>query len=514
MKDHKQLYSELVQRRKTAESQGNKDKIKRQHKLGKLTARERVNLLFDPGSFQEYGKLTSHSGQLPKEDITPADALIAGVGRIHGRPVCVFAEDATVMGGSVGHNTFWKRMRMQEIVRQERVPFIGLFDGAGARASDMSSTAEGSPIISQHLDWARLSGHSPLLGAVMGACAGLSALELTQMELSVMVGPTSMLAAGGPPVVKTSTGVDITKEELGGPNVHAKITGMVDKVTNNDEAALEFIRKLLSYLPQNAWYYPPRCDVVVEPEGDLWQIVPTDLKKSYDMRQVINAIFDRDSFLELKPDFGDALITGLTRLDGHVVGVIANQPLVRSGAIDGPEGQKARKFIDICSAYHIPLISLADTPGVMTGPEAERRASLKHGLAAAYSLAMADVPLLTVVIRKSFGFGGALMAGYRAGQTVSLTWTTADFSSLPPDAAVEAFYGQQIKESEDPENMRKTLIKKYSAFAGPYPAASQFKTDDVIDPRETRERLALALELALSRRNKSPAPVPKYGVMP
>lgn len=515
----KQHIADLERRRTEARAMGGDVKIKRQHDKGKLTARERVDALLDPGSFQEYGLLASHHGQKLGEKITPADGLVAGTGRINGRAACVFAEDATVLGGSVCTTNFNKRMRMLELIRQQRIPLIGLFDGAGARAQSMGKGAEGAPIVSHHLGWARQSGRAPMIGLVMGPCAGVSSLEAGQMEFSIMVKGTGMLAAGGPPVVKTSTGLDITKEELGGTSVHAEITGMVDKVARNDVDALQMARKVLSYLPLNAWTYAPSNEhqsAKAGAEDKLLTLLPESLRSPYNMLDIIDCIVDEDSFFETKPDYGKALITGFARLNGHSIGLIANQPMVRAGAISGDEAQKVRKFIDLCGAYHIPLLSLTDTPGVMTGPEAERQGSLKYGLAAVYALANANVPLLTVILRKAFGFGGALMAGYQAGQTVAFAWPTADFSSLPPDAAIESAHREELAQAEDRDALYQQLMQNYSAFGGPYPAAGTLNIDDVIDPRETRSRLIQALEISMARRegNSRPEPTLRHGVMP
>jgi acetyl-CoA carboxylase carboxyltransferase component len=510
-------HQELQARRLEAEAMGGPEKIARQHKRGKLTARERVELLLDPGSLQEIGMLASHQGQKPGEPITPADALIAGMGNIHGRPVCFFAEDATVYGGSLGDVNFAKRRRIYDIAAREKIPLISLLDGAGFRAQSMLDAVEGAPCIGHTLDLARLSGSAPTIGLIMGACAGEPALNAALMEYAIMVKGNGMIAAGGPPVVKASTGLDISKEELGGTSIHADITGMIDNVVENDEEAIITVKRLLAYLPTNAWGYPPSNkpkSAKIGASYSITQVLPDNPKSPYDMKAVIDCIVDEDSFFETKATFGKSLITGLARLNGHPIGIIANQPKVFAGALSAAAAQKARKFIDYCNAYHLPLISLADTPGVMTGPASEKEGSLKFGLGAAYALAWANIPVFSVILRKAFGFGGALMAGASGPQTVALAWPTADFSSLPPDSAIESAHKKELDEAEDREALYAELMKQYQTFGGPYPAAGILNIDDVIAPDETRARLIQALETSMARRTQSPEPVMRAGVMP
>ena len=522
MSDHQQQRDNLEQRRTAAKAMGGVEKIQRQHGKGKLTVRERVDLLLDPGSFQEYGLLANHVGHQPGDPITPADAIVTGIGRIDGRPVCLCAEDATVMGGSVDEINGAKRVRMIELANRERIPFILLLDGAGFRAQAMLHSVEGAPAMGHTLMFARQSGTAPTMALVMGPCAGEPALEAAMMEYVIMVKDTGMLAAGGPPVVKASTGVEVSKEELGGASVHAEITGMIDNVANDDYDAIEKAKAVLSYLPTNAWSYPPSKSTTghasttakAGAENSIATILPEHSRSPYNMHHIIDCVVDEASFFETKADYGQALITGFARMNGHPIGLMANQPTVRAGALSGAEGQKARKFIDYCSAYHLPIVSLTDTPGVMTGPAAEREGSLKYGLAAAYALAWANVPVFSVILRKAFGFGGALMAGSSGPQTVALAWPTADFSSLPPDSAIESAHAKELAEADDREALYADLMKRYQAFGGPYPAAGILNIDDVIAPEETRTRLIQALELSMARRSEAPSPTQRQGVMP
>ncbi len=508
---------ELRQRRHQALQMGGPDKVQRQHQQGKLTARERIELLMDPGTFQEYGLLATHQSHRAEmaDKIAPADGVITGFGRIDGRRAGVVAEDFTVLGGSVGMTHAMKKVRMVEIATKERVPLVWLLDGAGARAEEF--IGEGLPAVFHHLMIAKMSGIAPQVGVVMGPSAGDSSLVASLLELIIMVKGTGMLAAGGPPVVLRATGEQVTKEELGGVDVHCAISGVADNPAEDDKDAILMAKRYLSYLPSNAWEYPPSIPSDDDPErkdDELLEILPSNPPEPYDMKGIIHCVVDRGSFFEIKPLFAPMMITGLARMNGHPVGIVANQPLVNAGAITAKAGQKERHFIDLCASYHIPLIFLLDVPGVMTGPQSEREGALRYGLAVAYSLAWADVPKITVVIRKAFGFGGCAMCGYGAGQTLTLAWPTADFGSIPTDSGVLAAYGAQLASAADPEALQKQLEEAYKKYCGPYPAAGIFNIDDVIDPRETRPRIIRALDLALGRRSASPSPLMRHGVMP
>jgi acetyl-CoA carboxylase carboxyltransferase component len=425
------------------------------------------------------------------------------------------AEDFTVLGGSLGMTGFLKKVRMVEIAVQEKVPLVWLLDGAGARAEEF--IAEGLPAVFHHLKIAKMSGIAPQVGVVVGPSAGDSSLVGSLLEFIIMVKGHGMMAAGGPPVVIRATSEKVSKEDLGGVAVHCTISGVADNPAESDEDAIQMAKGYLSYLPTNAWQYPPRRPTTDDPDRmdeDLLTILPDNPKRPYDMKRIIQCVVDRGSFFEIKPDFATMMITGFARMDGHPVGIVANQPLVFAGAITAKAGQKERHFIDLCTAYHVPLIFLVDVPGVMTGPQSEREGALRFGLAVGYALAWSDVPKITVVVRKAFGFGGAAMCGYGAKQTLTLAWPTVEFGSIPTDSGVLAAYSQQIAAAEDPEKMRRELEAQFAAYSGPYPAAGSLNVDDVIDPRETRPRIIRALNLALNRRSASPSPVMRHGVMP
>jgi acetyl-CoA carboxylase carboxyltransferase component len=497
-----------------AMSSGGEERIARQHALGKLTVRERIDYLLDDGSFQEYGRFASHyTSDIPTVDmITPSDGVVMGFGLIDGRHVCVVGEDFTVKGGSHGVINARKKLHAIQMARRERVPLIWLLDGAGARGQELMN--DGLPDVTHFLEQARLSGTAPQIGLVLGPCAGDSALVAAGSEFVIMRKGTSMMAAGGPPVVKAATGIDVTKEELGGSSIHTRISGVADNEAETDEEALALARSFLSYLPQNAWCWPER-GVPAEPEEiDIDRIVPVQKRRAYDMKILIRGIVDAQSFLEIKPEYAKMMITGFARMDGHPVGFIANQPMVHAGAITTAAAKKAQHFIELCSAYHVPLVFLEDVPGVMTGPQAEREGTLRAGLSLVNSLAWSDVPKVTIVIRKAFGFAACAMAGWGGEQSYIAAWLTADFASLPVSGGVAAAFKREIEASPDPAQAQREIEARFSGGTGPYNAAARFTVHDVIAPQETRGRILHALSLSRSRRTQNPAPVAKYGVSP
>ncbi len=511
---------DLLQRRAEALLMGGPERIERQRKAGKLTARERIDLLFDGGTFREYGLLATHSAHRPEMEgkLTPADGVVTGVGQINGRRAGVVSEDFTVRGGSLGTTGLAKKNRMVDICTRERVPLVWMLDGAGARAEEF--IAEGMPPIGLHMNIARMSGIAPQVGLVLGPSAGDSSLVAAGLEFIVMSKGQGMMAAGGPPIVQSALKMDVSKEELGGWEVHGKTSGLADNPAEDDADAIRICKQYLSYLPNNAWQYPPTVAATDDPrrmDEELLTILPENLKQPYDMKRLVRAVVDRDSFFEIKPDYAKMVIVGFARMNGHPVGIIANQPKVYAGALTAKAAQKARHFIDLCSAYHVPLISLADVPGVMTGPLSEREGALRYGLAAANALAWAGVPLFTVVVHKMFGFGGGVMGGYGIGQTLTLAWPTADFGSLPVESGVLAAYPRELAEAKAAGNydeVKAQLEQQYLEYCGPLPAAGDFNVDDVIDPRETRPRLIEALELALERRVEPAQPKWRHGVLP
>jgi len=514
------LLRELDARRARALTMGGAERVAVQHGRGKRTARERIELLADPGSFTEYGQLASHLGEhghaQQVDEVTPADGVVTGSGRIEGRYAYIVAEDFTVKGGTFGIVHGQKKLRAVEIASRERVPIVWMLDGAGARAQEM--IGEGLPEGPHYLAMARHSGIAPQVAVVMGPSAGDSSLIASLSEFIIMVEGTSMLAAAGPPVVKAATGQDIDKEALGGASVHCVLSGLADNAARDEIEAIDVARRFLSYLPTNAWCWPPAI-AAQAPESEhaeaLMAVVPDDPRQPYDMKRVIRALVDASSFLEIAPDHARMIIAGFARMAGHPVGIVANQPIVQAGAITAAAARKARRFIDLCTAYHVPLIFLQDVPGVMPGPQSEREGALRAGLALAYALAWSDVPRITVVIRKAFGFGACAMGGGgRSGQTLILCWPGAVLGSLPARSAVLAAHARELEKADDRRALEEALIANYGRAAGAFHAAAINNVDDIVDPRETRARLIEALALARNRRSRAPRPVYRHGVMP
>ena len=514
----KEQLEELQRRRAASLELGGPERVARQRKENKYTARERIDLLFDRGTFNEIGQLATYIHTRVtkiKGKIAPADGVITGFGQVDGRRAGVISEDFTVMGGSLGLINFAKKNRMIDICTRDMVPLIWLFDGAGARTDEF--IGQGMAPMHHFMALARMSGVTPQVCAVLGPTAGDSSLIASMMEFIVMTKGRGMLAAGGPPLVLLGTGQTVNKEELGGSDVHCRISGVADNEAQTEEEAIDMIKRYFSYMPHNAYEYPPSIPPTDDParmDEELLHILPQNLKRPYDMQRIIDIVLDRDSFFEIKPTHAQMVITGLGRLNGHPVGIIANQPQVYAGAITAASGAKHRHFMDMCSAYHLPIIFFTDTPGVMTGPASEREGALRAGMSLAHSFAFADTPIFTVVIHKGFGYGAAAMGGGGAGHSVLLAWPTADFNAIPLESGILAAYGAEIRAAPDPEAFRKQLEDEFKVLCGAFPAAEIMSIDEVIDPRETRPRLIEALERAIKRRSKSAQPTVRHGVMP
>ncbi len=508
---------DLQLRRQRALEMGGKEKIAKQHAQGKLTARERIALLLDRDSFTELGMLATHQSQRPEMQgvYTAADGVIIGYGRIDGREVLVGAEDFTVMGGSVGQTGILKRERILELAQQTKVPVVWLLDGSGARATEY---VRGGWVGGRHFTMmSHLSGVVPQVVAAMGPCAGDPALMAPLADFVVMVKGTSMLAAGGPPIVEAAIGEKVSKEELGGSFVHCHISGVADNEAENDEDCLRIIRRYLSYFPTNVYSLPPRLDTGDDPERReeiLLSIVPRNRKRPFDMRRVIQCIADRDSLFEIKPQYGSSVITCLARMDGEVVGFVANQPLQLAGIIDGPAADKMTHFIQLCDAFHIPLIFLSDVPGFMTGSVSEREATLRRGLRIAYAMAFVTVPRVSVVLRKAYGMGAVAMCGHQGSQILTLVWPSGEFGALPVEGGVSAGHKSALERAEDQTRTRAEFESYYSQFGSPLSTAETFNFDDLIDPRDTRPLIIRALRTARAGNTAPLGPKTRHGIMP
>lgn len=497
------LLSDLARRQDEARAMGGGEKLARQHRGGRLDARQRIECLLDAGSFRELGTLVggmTEAGLRP----TPADALVAGLGRIDGRPVLVGAEDFTVMGGSIGPGAADKRFRLTQLAAQERVPLVLLLEGAGHRLTNALRGHGRSPNDLQGL--ASLSGLVPSVAVVMGASAGHGALAAPLMDFVVMTEGASIFSAG-PPLVAASVGEQVTKDELGGPAVHTQKSGVVHNLAKGDADALALVRRYLSFFPSNAWSPPPRH---AEAEGrrlldDILEIVPPDPRRPYDMRRVLASLVDADSLLELQPRYGASLITALGLLGGRSVGLVANQPLVKAGAIDAAAACKAARFLEVVGAFRLPVVFLADNPGVLAGSVAEQEGALRHAarmFAAQHRLVS---PKLHVTFRKAFGFGSSVMAmNPFDGQTLSLAFPGATLGAMPAQGGGAAAKADDETQAALDQRER----------GGPYGVADSMGFDEIIDPRTLRNALLDGLEVASGRDAAPCRPVARRGILP
>ncbi|HZB72486.1 MAG TPA: carboxyl transferase domain-containing protein [Acidimicrobiales bacterium] len=484
MEDWPERLEDLAARRAAATAMGGEERLARQRAGGRLDARARVERLCDPGTFVELGALVGGAG----DPAVPADGLVAGHGLVDGRPVLVGAEDFTVQGGSIGIGTHAKRHRLASLAGQERVPLVLLLDGAGERASNAGQRYPRAPNDLQAL--VAISGLVPTVAAVLGPSAGHGALSAPLMDHVVMVEGASLFSAG-PPLVARATGEQVTPEQLGGVDVHAEVSGVAHDAVPDEGAALARVRAWLSYLPSNAWLRPP-----VSSGGDtgarrveaLYELVPTDNRRPYDVRPVVEAVVDEGSVLELSVRFGAPMITALARLGGRPVAVVANQPAVRAGAVDRDAADKAAHFLDVAAAYHLPVLFLADNPGVLAGTAAERSGALRAAARLYAAQARVRAPKLHVTLRKAYGFGSSVMAmNPFDGQTVTLALPGAELAAMP------------------------------SSAGGPppvYRTADTMGYDDVVDPAELRNALLAALRLASARLTGPVEPVASTGVRP
>jgi acetyl-CoA carboxylase carboxyltransferase component len=478
---------ELEARRAAARSMGGPDRLARHRGAGKLDARARVEHLVDPGSFTELGTLAG--GQVP------ADGLIAGSGTIDGRPVMIGAEDFTVMGGTIGGASHAKRHRLAELALMDRIPLVMLLEGAGYRPTDRSHGRAPVDLLMQ----ARCSGRVPLVTAVLGASAGHGALIAPLSDFTVMTDQASIFTAG-PPVVKESTGEDVGKAELGGPQV-AIASGLIHNRAADDAGALGQIRRYLSYFPLSAWSYPPDgANPEVGPRrlDRILDIVPRDNRKVYDMRNVIDLLVDGGKWFEIRPDFGRALICALAHLGGHPVALVANQPKVQAGSIDADAADKGAHFISVADAFHLPLVLLADNPGMLPGTGSERAGVLRSGARMFAAQSLATTPKLHATLRKAYGFGSLVMSMVAFDhQSATFAFPGVTLGAMGAAASIQASGAR----GDEAEGLRRAELE------ASYRSAAGLGFDEIIDPRDLRNHLVAALTRALARRQVAAEPV-------
>lgn len=495
---------------------GGPEKIKEQHEQGKMTARERLHYLFDDGFYDEFFIFAEHKGNrfgLAGKELN-ADGVATGLGAINGRLAYVASQDFTVMGGSVGWMHSWKICEMARKAMTDGAPFITINDSGGARIQEGIGSLMGYGQIFYHNTL--LSGVVPQIAIVAGPCAGGAAYSPALMDFIIMVQGTGKMFIAGPQVIKEATGEDITAEELGGAMAQSTLSGNVHFIARDDADAIEICKALLSYLPSNNTENAPFIgdeNLEIIQDQTLNSIVPDDPRESYDMFEILNRVFDPNSIFEIQSHFAQNMIVAFARLNGRVVGVVANQPMHMAGAIDINASDKAAKFIRFCNAFNIPLINFVDVPGFMPGIEQEFGGIIRHGAKMLFAFSACTVPKLTVVVRKAYGGAYLAMCAKSLGADRVAAWPTAEIAVMGAEGAVSVLYRNEIKNAEDPKAKRKELIEEYrNEFASPYPAAAEGMVDSIIEPSQTRLYLSIALETSKNKRELRPSK--KHGLIP
>ncbi|MBI2526417.1 MAG: acyl-CoA carboxylase subunit beta [Candidatus Rokubacteria bacterium] len=500
------LLKSLAAEKARAAEMGGPEAIARTHERGKLTARERLEKLLDPGSFMEVGLLAKgrmESPGMPPEEL-PADGIVVGQGAIAGRPVFVAADDGTLKGGARGEAGARKFLRMKQLALASGTPYVGLLEGSASRIQDtMSSTFAGigSSLVEQHT----FSGVIPQAVALLGHCFGGPAFHAASSDFVAMVRGTSFMGMSGPPVVRGGMGEQVTSEELGSAEMHFRETGQIDYLAETEPEAVAAVRDYLSFFPQSCHELPPTRptpDSSDRATDELLGIVPENLRRAYDSLRVIRAIVDDGVVFPLRGGFGRNLITALARLGGQPVGVVANQPMELAGILDWRAAYKLRRFVELCDAFHLPLVFLQDVPGFLVGTKVEREGTVRYAVAALLAVARATVPKLTVILRKSYGLAYLAMCGKPAGADLLFAWPSASIALMGPEAAVNTIYRRELERSPDARSLRAELETHFHGASAPAAAAERFLLDDVIDPRDTRRVLIRGLAMVERKRRR------------
>jgi acetyl-CoA carboxylase carboxyltransferase component len=502
---------ELLARKARAREMGGEARLARQRERGKLDARARFSLLFDGGRFEEIGLLATHLGRLDAEKQSPADGVICATGSIDGRMACAAAYDFTVQGGSIGAVGERKVARLRELALRERVPMVWLVDSAGARlsadpdeASWVSSFADTGYLFREQVV---MSGVVPLVAAMVGPGAAGTAYIPGLADFVPMVKGTSSLAIGGPYLVKSVVGEDVTEEQLGGSKVHTETSGVGDLECETDEACIAAVREYLGYFPSRCGEKPPRracSDPAGRRDDALLDIVPDSPRQAYDVRKIVALLVDDGRTFEIKPRWAKNLVTALARIDGRPVGVVANNPMHLGGILDVNAADKAARFVNLCDAFEIPLVFLQDVPGFMVGTKVEQQGIIRHGAKMLYAVSSATVPKLTVVLRKGYGAGYYVMNGRAYEPDLLVAWPGAEISVMGAEGIVAIAANKRLAQSEDAAALKKQLADAVRPYIDVYKTAALGLVDDVIDPRDTRRLLAHYLRLTENKRVERP----------
>jgi len=512
----KQAVEELERRRSSMILGGGRKKIEARHDKGLWGARERLESLFTEGTFQEFGMHAQHESRqfgMEGKDL-PGDAVVTGVGFIDGRPVAAFSQDFTVAGGSLGSMHAQKLALIMDQAELSGVPVVGFNDSGGARIQEGVSALSGyGQVFNRNV---RLSGVVPQIAVISGPCAGGAAYSPALMDFIIMIRGGSEMFICGPEVIRGVTGQATSKDEIGSADVHASVSGNIHFVADSEQDAVDIVRRLLSYLPANNMAEPPHAiapEVDLTPDDGMDAVLPDSGKVPFDVKDVINRLVDAGSFLEVQRDFAKNIVVGFGRIDGMVVGFIANQPKELAGCLDIDASDKGSRFIRFCNAFGIPIINLVDVPGFLPGVRQERGGIIRHGAKMLFAYGATTVPKITIIMRKAYGGAFLAMCSRDMGADLVLAWPTAEIAVMGAEGAVNILYRGELKDAENKVERSRELADEYrAAFASPYISAGKLFVHDVIKPSETRGRVSLALRTLLSKRETRPPK--KHGNIP
>ena len=508
--------SELSKLKGQARLGGGQERIEAQHARGKLTARERLGILLDEDSFEEIDALVLHRGTefgVDKQRFL-GDAVVTGYGTIDGRPVFVFAQDFTVIGGSLSEAVAEKIVKVMDLAMKMGAPMIGIDDSGGARIQEGVASLKGYGDI--FLRNVLASGVIPQISVIMGPCAGGAVYSPAITDFVFMVQGTSQMYITGPDVIRAVTGEEVGHEDLGGATPHSTRSGVCHFAVEGDDACLAEVRRLLSFLPSNNMDDPPRQEPKDDPRrtaDDMMTVVPDDPMRPYDMHEVIERIVDNGDFLEVHAAWAQSIVVGFARMNGWPAGIVANNPLALAGVLDIDSSRKAARFVRFCDAFNIPIVTLADIPGYLPGMGQEHGGIITHGAKLIYAYSEATVPKVSVVVRKAYGGAYVVMGSKHLRGDINYAWPSGEIAVMGPDGAVSIVFRREIEAAKDPDKKRKQLTEEYrQKFANPYVTASRGFIDDVIDPRETRYRIIRALEMLQNKTDINPPK--KHGNIP
>jgi len=510
------LLEDLAQRREKARNAGGADKLAKRREKGLLGARERLEIFFDPGTFQEFGmhaQHTCHRFGMENKDL-PYDGVVCGIGNVNGRPVAAYSQDFTVSGGSLGRIHAKKICQLMDYAQMGGMPVVAINDSGGARIQEGVESLSGyGKVFFKNV---YLSGVVPQIAIIAGPCAGGAAYSPALMDFLIMTKSNANMFICGPDVIKAATGEQASLDQFASAAAHATVSGNIHLVAEDDRHAMQLAARLLSFLPQNNVVDPPHAldhPVDLTPDPAMNDLVPATAKEPLNVHSVIERLVDDGDFFEIMPDFAKNLVTGYARIAGIVVGIIANQPAVKAGTLDIDSSDKGARFIRTCNIYNIPVVNLVDTPGFMPGLAQERGGIIRHGAKMLFAYGAATVPKITVILRKAYGGAYLAMCSQDLGADFVFAWPTAEIAVMGAEGAARILYKREIQSAEDPKATAAKLVDEYrSEFASPYQAASMAMISDVIEPSETRAQVALALRASLAKRETRPPK--KHGNIP